>query len=186
MICAAIGESGTCEKTITLQEANDVFTQLAGALHCNYSSNPTDQVERETERREWRYGKRKMQIFLFFSCSLFLSNQFQLSCMRTRDANTVVNALPMKTALFFGSGVQWLPVVDGYEVPSDLSDRLRAGNFTPVPYLTGANLVSLTDVYLSLSLWLSSLSLAQSMEGRFVALLSLASSLSYGEPSLND
>jgi para-nitrobenzyl esterase len=63
----------------------------------------------------------------------------ELSCMRAKDAATVMTALPGRRALIGPTGVDWGPVADGVVLPATPIDSLRAGHFAKVPVILGSN-----------------------------------------------
>jgi para-nitrobenzyl esterase len=62
-----------------------------------------------------------------------------LACLRSKDAEAVVRALPFKRGFVLPPGVSWGPVVDGTELPALPLEALRAGRGANVPLLIGWN-----------------------------------------------
>jgi para-nitrobenzyl esterase len=62
-----------------------------------------------------------------------------LACLRGKDAEAVVRALPVKRAFVLPPGVWWAPVVDGTELPAVPLEALRAGRGANVPLIIGWN-----------------------------------------------
>jgi len=62
-----------------------------------------------------------------------------LACMRSKDADAVIRALPIKRGFILPPGVWWAPVVDGTELPALPLEALRAGRGANVPLLIGWN-----------------------------------------------
>jgi len=63
----------------------------------------------------------------------------QLSCMRSKPAQQVIEALPPDPTFLFGQGAQWGPVADGPTVPEHAAELLASGRFHRVPVIVGAN-----------------------------------------------
>ena len=62
-----------------------------------------------------------------------------LACLRSKDADSVIRALPTKRGFVLSPGVWWAPVVDGTELPALPLEALRAGRGANVPLLIGWN-----------------------------------------------
>src|SRR5579883_367977 len=60
-------------------------------------------------------------------------------CLRSKSAEQVLEALPLRTELIFGAGVSWNPIVDGVDVPMQIQAAFKAGATAHVPLLVGAN-----------------------------------------------
>jgi para-nitrobenzyl esterase len=63
----------------------------------------------------------------------------QLSCMRSRPAEQVIEALRPDPTFLFGQGAQWGPVADGVTVPFHAGELLASGHFHRVPVIVGVN-----------------------------------------------
>ena len=62
-----------------------------------------------------------------------------LPCLRSKDADAVIRALPVKRGFILTPGVWWAPVVDGTELPAVPLEALRSGRGANVPLLIGWN-----------------------------------------------
>jgi para-nitrobenzyl esterase len=62
-----------------------------------------------------------------------------LACLRAKDLQTIMNALPLKRRYLLPPGVNWGPVVDGVELPTLPLRALREGRGAKVPLLIGWN-----------------------------------------------
>jgi para-nitrobenzyl esterase len=62
-----------------------------------------------------------------------------LACLRSKDAESVLRALPIKRRFILSPGVSWGPVVDGTELPALPIDAIRAGHGANVPLVIGWN-----------------------------------------------
>lgn len=62
-----------------------------------------------------------------------------LACLRGKDLQAVMTALPLKRAYLLPPGVNWGPVVDGTELPVVPLRALREGRGAKVPLLIGWN-----------------------------------------------
>ncbi len=63
-----------------------------------------------------------------------------LSCLRGKSASAVLNAVPnLASGMSSANAVAWLPVVDGYAIPTEPLQAFAAGSFTKVPTLLGNN-----------------------------------------------
>jgi para-nitrobenzyl esterase len=62
-----------------------------------------------------------------------------LACLRGKKADEVLVALPGKKGLISGDGVNWFPMVDGYNIPDQPSALLDAGKVAKVPVVLGTN-----------------------------------------------
>ncbi len=63
----------------------------------------------------------------------------QLTCLRSKPAEQVIEALRPDPTFLFGQGAQWGPVADRVTVPSDAAALLAAGKFHRVPLVVGVN-----------------------------------------------
>jgi para-nitrobenzyl esterase len=63
----------------------------------------------------------------------------ELACLRAVAPNTLLTALPSRTADIDAPGVDWGPVVDGVQLPSLPTIALTAGTFNKVPLVIGTN-----------------------------------------------
>jgi para-nitrobenzyl esterase len=62
-----------------------------------------------------------------------------LACLRSKTAQEVTMALPLRPEMVLGAGVSWLPTVDGMDIPDQQGALLRAGRFTSMPLIIGTN-----------------------------------------------
>jgi para-nitrobenzyl esterase len=62
-----------------------------------------------------------------------------LDCLRSRSADAIATALPMRRGTLLVPGVWWGPIVDGVELPAQPLAAMRAGAFARVPLLIGWN-----------------------------------------------
>jgi para-nitrobenzyl esterase len=62
-----------------------------------------------------------------------------LACLRGKSTEEIMTALPTGTDLVFGTGAQWFPVLDGWNLPDMPSKLLEAQSFEKVPTILGAN-----------------------------------------------
>ena len=62
-----------------------------------------------------------------------------LACLRGKKADEILVALPGKKGLISGDGVNWFPMVDGYNIPDQPSALLDAGKVAKVPVVLGTN-----------------------------------------------
>ena len=61
------------------------------------------------------------------------------SCMRAHTSDEVIEALPLKTHIIYGPGVDWGPVVDGDVLPDQPLTLLAHGDSADVPVIVGSN-----------------------------------------------
>jgi len=62
-----------------------------------------------------------------------------MACLRAKDVQTILGALPLKRRYLLPPGVNWGPVVDGVELPTLPLRALRDGRAAKVPLLIGWN-----------------------------------------------
>ncbi|HSQ62053.1 MAG TPA: carboxylesterase family protein [Polyangiaceae bacterium] len=63
-----------------------------------------------------------------------------MSCLRSKSAEEVLLALPLRKALIGLTGESYWPVVDGVVLPAVPIDAITAGQFAHVPVILGSNL----------------------------------------------
>jgi para-nitrobenzyl esterase len=62
-----------------------------------------------------------------------------LTCMRAATADAVLTALPLKAGFIGAAGVNWFPVVDGWNIPDQPPTLFAAGKVSKTPTLLGTN-----------------------------------------------
>jgi para-nitrobenzyl esterase len=62
-----------------------------------------------------------------------------LSCMRGKTSDEVLSALPNNGNVVTGTGANWFPLVDGWNISDQPAKLFEAGSFTKVPTLLGTN-----------------------------------------------
>jgi para-nitrobenzyl esterase len=62
-----------------------------------------------------------------------------MACLRAKDADAILRALPLRRGFILQPGAWWGPVVDGTELPALPLEALQAGQGAGVPLLIGWN-----------------------------------------------
>ncbi|NUP05443.1 MAG: carboxylesterase family protein [Polyangiaceae bacterium] len=63
----------------------------------------------------------------------------RLACLRAKDTQAIIDALPVSNDFIFADGPNWFPIVDGYNIPDTPTNLFASGNFYDVPTIAGAN-----------------------------------------------
>jgi para-nitrobenzyl esterase len=63
----------------------------------------------------------------------------QLACLRSRDSQAVLDAMPGDPTFLFRKAAFWFPTADDVVLPSDATARIAAGDFNRVPVIAGVN-----------------------------------------------
>lgn len=72
-------------------------------------------------------------------CDHLLNVWDERDCLRNATVDQVLNALPLKNGLFYGTGVTWSPIVDFWFIPDEPRILFQTGLSHDVDLLLGTN-----------------------------------------------